>query len=121
LHPKDAKIELAKRITSDFHSAADAAAAASAFHARFARGEIVVEDLSEVLIAVPIGGIALSKVLVEAGLASSSAEAARKIQQGGVRVDREKVTDGRARIDAGRTAFVLEVGRRAVRVMPTAN
>jgi tyrosyl-tRNA synthetase len=51
-----------------------------------------------------------------AGLAASTSEASRKIQQGGVRVDREKVTDVRARIEAGRAEVILEVGRRAVRV-----
>ena len=118
LHPKDAKIGLAKRITTDFHSAEAAVEAADAFQARFARGEIVEESLTEVRVAVPPAGIALARVLVDAGLATSAAEAARKIQQGGVKIDREKVTDGRARIEAGRAAFILEVGRRAVKVTP---
>lgn len=116
LHPKDAKIALAKRITTDFHTGDAAAQAAEAFQARFARGELSEESLTEVSVVVPSGGVALSKILIEAGLATSSAEAARKIQQGGVRVDREKVTDGRARIDAGRAGFILEVGRRAVKI-----
>jgi tyrosyl-tRNA synthetase len=115
-HPKDAKADLAKRIVADFHSAADAAAAAEAFQARFARGELAVDALDEVKVSAPDGSIALARVLVEAGLATSAAEASRKIQQGGVKVDREKVTDGRARIDAARGAFVLEVGRRAVKI-----
>lgn len=119
LHPKDAKISLAKRITTDFHGAADATTAADAFQARFARGEISEETLAEVRVAVPAAGIALAKVLVEAGLATSSAEAARKIQQGGVKVDREKVTDGRARIESSRAGFLLEVGRRAVKITVT--
>ena len=118
LHPKDAKIDMAKRITADFHSMAAASDTAEAFQARFARGEISVETLANIRVAVPAGGVALSKILVEAGLATSAADAGRKIQQGGVRVDREKVTDGRARIDAARTAFLLEVGRRAVRITP---
>ena len=118
LHPKDAKIGLAKRITSDFHTDTAAAEAADAFQARFSRGEIVEEQLAEVRVLVPADGLALSKVLVEAGLATSSAEASRKIQQGGVKVDREKVIDARARIDGGRSAFILEVGRRAVRIVP---
>ncbi|MEI6246104.1 MAG: tyrosine--tRNA ligase [Acidobacteriota bacterium] len=116
LHPKDAKIALAKRITADFHSADEAAQAAEAFQARFARGEISEESLAEVRVAVPPAGVALAKILVEAGLATSSAEATRKIQQGGVKIDREKVTDGRARIEAGREGFILEVGRRAVKI-----
>ena len=117
VHPKDAKIALAKRITTDFHSADAATAAAEAFQARFTRGEISEETLTEVRVVVPAVGVALSKVLVEAGLATSSAEAARKIQQGGVKVDREKVTDGRARIEHGRADFIMEVGRRAVKVV----
>src|SRR5688572_19152790 len=40
LHPKDAKVALAKRIVADFHSAAAADAAATAFEQRFAKGEI---------------------------------------------------------------------------------
>jgi len=120
LHPKDAKIALAKRITADFHSTDAATEAADAFQARFARGEIAADTLAEVRVTMPAVGVALSKVLVDAGLATSSAEAARKIQQGGVKVDREKVTDGRARIESGRPAFILEVGRRAVKVVPVA-
>jgi tyrosyl-tRNA synthetase len=120
LHPKDAKVRLAQRITADFHSAEAAAEAAAAFNARFAKGELDETSLTEVRVAVPEGGLGLSRVLVDAGLATSAAEGTRKIQQGGVKIDREKVTDGRARIEAGRAPFVLEVGRRAVRIVPTA-
>lgn len=118
VHPKDAKITLAKRITADFHNAAAADAAAEAFQARFAKGEIDEASLDVVSVTVPADGLSLAKVLVEAGLATSSGDASRKIQQGGVKVDREKVTDSRARIESGRAAFVLEVGRRAVKVTP---
>jgi tyrosyl-tRNA synthetase len=52
---------------------------------------------------------------VAAGLAASTSEASRKIQQGGVRVDRERVTDIRTRVPAG-AMVLLEVGRRAVNV-----
>jgi tyrosyl-tRNA synthetase len=116
-HPKQAKVDLAKQVVTDFHSAAAATAAAEAFEARFARGELAVESLPTVDVAVPDGTIALSRLVVEAGLASSTSEAARKVQQGGVRVDRERATDARARIAASRGAVILEVGRRSVRVM----
>ncbi|MBP8273433.1 MAG: tyrosine--tRNA ligase [Acidobacteria bacterium] len=119
LHPKDAKVDLAKRITADFHSAGEATAAAEAFQARFARGELSEEALVEVRITVPAAGMPLAKILVEAGLATSATEATRKIQQGGVKIDREKVGDGRARIEPQRAAFILEVGRRAVKIAPT--
>jgi tyrosyl-tRNA synthetase len=116
LHPKQAKVDLARRIVADFHSSADADRAAAAFEARFARGEISADSLPEVR-AQAGGGIALAKLIVEAGLATSSSEATRKIQQGGVKIDREKVTDIKTRIDASRGSLILEVGRKAVRVI----
>jgi tyrosyl-tRNA synthetase len=120
LHPKDAKIGLAKRITGDFHSSVGAEQAAEVFQARFSRGEIAEETLTELRITVPSAGIPLAKIIVEAGLATSAAEASRKIQQGGVKIDREKVADARSRVESGRAVFILEVGRRAVKVVPTA-
>jgi tyrosyl-tRNA synthetase len=116
-HPKQTKVELATRIVGDFHGGDAARAAASAFEARFSRGELVAEDLPQVAIDVSAGPVALSRVLVDAGLAASSSEAARKAQQGGVRVDGQKVTDARQRIDATHLPVTLEVGRRAIRVV----
>jgi tyrosyl-tRNA synthetase len=116
-HPKQAKIELATRIVADFHSEADAARAAAAFEARFAHGEIAEDTLSEIHVAVVDGSIGLAKLVAEAGLAASASEATRKIQQGGVKIDRVKVVDIKTRIEAGRRTVMLEVGRRAVRVI----
>jgi len=66
---------------------------------------------------IPDGGIGLAKLVAEAGLAVSSSEAMRKIQQGGVRVDRERVTDTKRRIQSAQLPLTLEVGRKAVRVV----
>ena len=116
LHPKQAKVDLARRIVADFHSSAEADRAAAAFEARFARGELSADSLAE--IRVPVDGhIGLAKLVAEAGLATSTSEATRKIQQGGVKVDREKVMDIKTRIDASRGAVILEVGRKAVKVL----
>ena len=119
LHPKQAKVDLATRIVADFHSREAAARAAEAFEARFARGEIAVEDLEVVTVALVEPSMAVSKVLVAAGLATSASDATRKIQQGGVRVDREKVTDIKARLAPAQTEVLLQVGRRALRVRLT--
>jgi tyrosyl-tRNA synthetase len=115
-HPRQLKSDLARQVVSGFHGAAAAASAADGFDARFTRGELAVEALPEVVLAVPGDAIALSKVVLDAGLASSASEAARKIQQGGVKVDRQRVTETRMRLPKSREAFVLEVGRRAVLV-----
>ena len=115
-HPKQAKIDLAKRIVSDFHSADEAEQAAEAFEAKFSRGELAADSLPEIAVTVP-SAISLAKLVAEAGLAASTSEATRKIQQGGVKVDREKVTDIKTRIDASRGSIILEVGRKAVKVI----
>jgi tyrosyl-tRNA synthetase len=116
LHPKQAKVQLAKRIVSDFHAAEDAERAADAFEARFSRGEVNASELVEVTVVVGPEGLGLPRVVVEAGLASSSSDASRKVQQGGVKLDRERVTDIKTRIHADRRELLLEVGRRVVRV-----
>ncbi|MEO8482090.1 MAG: tyrosine--tRNA ligase [Acidobacteriota bacterium] len=116
-HPKQAKVDLAKRIVADFHSAPDAIAAAEQFEARFTRGELAAESLAEVVVTIPDAGMGLAKLVSEAGLAVSSSEATRKIQQGGVKVDRARVTDAKTRVQSGQLPLTLEVGRRAVRVV----
>jgi tyrosyl-tRNA synthetase len=118
IHPKQAKIDLAKRVVTDFHSPADANRAAEDFERRFVKKEI--DETSVVpfhLQLPPEGSIRLARLMVDAGLAESSSSAARKIQQGGVRVDRERVTDVQARVTGDRTSFLLEVGRRILRVI----
>jgi tyrosyl-tRNA synthetase len=117
IHPKQAKSTLARRITADFHGEQDAARAAEAFDARFSRGELSHDELEEIRITVSDGSIGLAKLVAEAGLAASSSEATRKIQQGGVKVDRERVTDIKTRILASQGTITLEVGRRAVRIV----
>lgn len=116
-HPKQVKTDMARQIVSDFHGVAAADAAAAAFDARFSKGELVAEELPEVAIAFAAGPVALSRLVMLAGLAASVSEAARKAQQGGVRIDGEKAVDPRQKIDAGLLPLTLEVGRRAVRIV----
>jgi tyrosyl-tRNA synthetase len=115
LHPKQAKVDLAKLIVRDFHGATEVEPAAEAFEKRFARGEIDAASLETVTVSVSGGDATLARIITDAGLAASNSEATRKIQQGGVKVDREKVADIKVRYSVGST-FILEVGRRAVRV-----
>ena len=118
-HPKQAKVDLATRIVADFHSTEAATRAAEAFEARFTRGELAIEDLPVVTVTQAEPPMAVSKLLVAAGLATSASDATRKIQQGGVRVDREKVTDIKARLTPAKSEVLLQVGRRALRVRLT--
>ena len=116
-HPKDAKVSLAKSIVSDFHGVEEANQAASEFERRFARKEIDAESLPTVTVSLgPDGSRRIANVIVDCGLATSASEAARKIDQGGVRLNGIRLTDSKARIDERRVEFTLQVGRNAVRV-----
>jgi len=117
VHPKQAKVDLAREIVTEFNDAEAASVAAAEFERVHARGELPSE-LREV--AVPFGADAdrpLTRVLVDAGLANSTSEAGRKIQQGGVKVGGEKVGDLKARVAKSSLPLVVQAGRHAVRLI----
>jgi tyrosyl-tRNA synthetase len=91
-NPRDLKVELAKRIVSDFHSREAADAAEDDFVRRFRNKETPDEVEERTLPSNQPKGWDLSLLLVTTGLAESKAEARRLIQQGGVSVDGERQT-----------------------------
>ncbi len=115
-HPKQVKAELATRIVTDFHSAGAARAAADAFERQFARRELPTE-VDEFAAEVADDGRRLSSIMVAAGLAPSNGAAARVIAQGGVRVDGVRVADRFHTVTADQPPFILQVGRRARRIL----
>jgi tyrosyl-tRNA synthetase len=116
LHPKAAKMDLARQIVAEYHSPEAAQRALEEFDRVHARRDLPSE-LPDVQVAFgsdtsrPLG-----RILVESGLAVSASDASRKIEQGGVRMNGERVTDPRARLTASDLPAVLQVGRRAVRL-----
>ncbi|MGE0349595.1 tyrosine--tRNA ligase [Hydrogenophaga sp.] len=105
-NPKDAKVSLAKEITTRFHSAAKAEAAEQDFINRSKGG--IPDDIPAVSLAgVPLG---IAPLLKSAGLAPSNSEANRLIEGGGVRVDGAVVSDKGLKLPAG--TFVVQVGKR---------
>jgi len=105
-NPKDAKVALAKEITTRFHSAAAADAAEQDFINRSKGG--IPDDIPEIAIGgAPLG---IGAVLKQANLAPSTSEANRLIDGGGVRIDGSVVSDRGLKLDAG--SFVLQVGKR---------
>jgi tyrosyl-tRNA synthetase len=105
-NPKDAKVQLAHEITARFHGRAAAEAAELDFQRRAAGG--VPDQVPEVQLSgapLPIGAL-----LKAAGLVPSSSEGLRMVEQGGVRIDGEVISDKGLRVPAGR--FVLQVGKR---------
>jgi tyrosyl-tRNA synthetase len=93
LHPKQAKIDLARRIVHDFHGQERAEDAAREFERRFTRRELPV-DVRVVELTAEEWSSSLEKRLVKCGLAESSSDARRKITQGGVRIDGHKAVLG---------------------------
>ena len=95
LHPKQAKINLASRIVEDFHGKSAAAAAAAEFDQRFSK-KAAPTDVKTVELSPEEWDSSLEKRLVRCGLAPSTSDARRKIAQGGVRINGEKVGLGAA-------------------------
>ncbi len=105
-NPKDAKVMLAKEITTRFHSAAAADAAEADFNHR-ARGGIP-DQIPEVLLSG--APLAVGAMLKAAGLVASGGEATRMIEQGGVKIDGVTISDKGLKLAAG--SFVAQVGKR---------
>lgn len=110
LHPKAAKVQLAKELVTRYHDADKAEAAERNFEQVFARGELP-EDIEEVELVANAESIWLPKLLQEAGLVKSSSEGRRMIEQQAVSIDGEKITDTEANIST-QQPLLLQVGKR---------
>jgi tyrosyl-tRNA synthetase len=105
-NPKDAKVALAKEITSRFHGAPAAESAEQDFINRSKGG--VPDEIPQVsLSGAPLG---IAQVLKQAGLAPSTSEGNRLIDGGGVRVDQAVVSDKGLKLPPG--SYVVQVGKR---------
>ena len=109
-NPREIKVAFAQEIVERFHGRAAAQAALADFDSRFRDGSMP-SDIPE--LEVPAGGdsAAITHVLKHARLVSSTSEAMRMIEQGGVRLNGEKVSDKALMLKKG-DRFVLQVGKR---------
>lgn len=113
-HPRDAKIRLAKHIITHLHTDADATAAEAEFIQVFSKKQ-VPDDMPQFKVAP--GEQSLAPLIVLASLAASNSEAMRKIREGAVSLDGEKVDDARKPVSiTGPT--VLKLGRKYARLVP---
>ncbi len=110
-NPRDVKFDFAQEIVERFHGRNAAQLAAKDFIARF-RNHEAPSDMPSVSIRT-VGGKALgiAQVLKQGQLATSTTEASRLVEQGGVKIDGEKVTDTALTLSSGRT-YVIQVGKR---------
>jgi tyrosyl-tRNA synthetase len=109
-NPRDVKLELAHEIVARFHGAAEADQAGKDFMARVSERSVPA-DLAPQTVLVDARGLRLANLLKEAGLAQSTSEANRKIEEGAVRVDGTRVTDRGLTFAAG-ADHVFQVGSR---------
>jgi len=109
-NPRDVKARFAREIVARFHSHEAAKRAEEGFESRFREGALP-DDMPEVSLKAPAGGVLISQLLRQANLTPSTSEAQRMIEQGGVKLDGERVADKGLKIPAGRTV-VAQVGKR---------
>jgi tyrosyl-tRNA synthetase len=109
-NPRDVKVMLAQELVARFHGPAAAQSALMDFENRFRQGGIP-EDLAEVVLDAPGAGLPIAQALRAAGLTATTSEALRMVDQGGVRIDGEKVTDRGLLLPVGANV-VVQVGKR---------
>jgi tyrosyl-tRNA synthetase len=112
LNPRDIKFKLAEELVARFHGVEAGRKALAAFIERFQKGALP-EDLLEMQVQSRDGRLPIANLLKEAGLADSTSEAVRLIQQGAVRIDGERVGSRDIELMAG-SCHVYQVGKRRI-------
>ncbi len=110
LHPMEAKKQLGREMVARYHSTSAAAQAEENFTKRF-RDNQTPDEMPEIILGMDEGNALLCKVLAQAELVKSNSEGRRAIQQGGVKVNGEKVSDENLEI-ACSGAYIIQVGKR---------
>jgi tyrosyl-tRNA synthetase len=109
-NPREIKVAFGQEIVARFHGSAAAERALREFEARFRQGALP-EDMPEVSLDAPEGGLPIAQLLKQAALVPSTSEALRQIAGGGVKLDGERVSDKGLVIMRG-ASVVAQVGKR---------
>lgn len=108
-NPRNIKVTFAQEIVARFHTQADAEKALADFQTRSKGG--IPDDVPEVTVTIDADNIGVAQLLKLAGLVASTSEAFRAIEQGGIKLDGEKVSDKAFMLNKG-TSVVAQVGKR---------
>lgn len=108
-NPRDIKVRFAQEIVARFHSQADAEKALADFQTRSKGG--IPDEVPEVSVTIDGDTIGVAQLLKLAGLVASTSEAFRSIEQGGIKLDGEKVSDKALTLNKG-AKVVAQVGKR---------
>jgi tyrosyl-tRNA synthetase len=109
-NPRDLKFLLAEELIERFNSKTAAVGAREDFIARFQKGAMP-DEIPEVTVNTADAAMPIAVLLKSAGLVDSTSEANRMIQQGGVKVNGNKVEDRNILIQKGEVA-IYQVGKR---------
>ncbi|MFC1802276.1 tyrosine--tRNA ligase, partial [Patescibacteria group bacterium] len=112
-NPRDAKTRLAFEIVKLYHGEEKAKEAEENFKTQFQKGEIP-EDVEEYNLSEDIN---ILDLLVKLGFVKSKSEARRKIDEGAVKIDDEKVEDYDYLITAESKNKIIKLGRKIVRLV----
>ena len=108
-NPRDIKVQLALEIVARYHSMEAAKAALHDFETRFKKNDIP-DDMPEIIIHTE-NAIGLPLVLKQSNLVSSTSEGIRMIDQGGVKINGDKIIDKTLLLQVGNT-YIIQVGKR---------
>lgn len=108
-NPRNIKVRFAQEIVARFHSQAAADKALEDFQTRAKGG--IPDEVPEVRLNIEGDSVGIAQLLKMAGLVESTSEAMRAIQQGGVKLDSEKVSDKNLQIQKN-TMVIAQVGKR---------
>ena len=108
-NPRDVKVALAEEIVERFHGKRAAEQALADFEARFRDGAMP-DEMPEIALSAGGQPMLLTQMLKQAELTPSTSEALRMLEQGGVRLDGERVSDKALKLAPG--TYVLQVGKR---------
>ena len=109
-NPRDIKFDLAEEIITRFHNSKSAQDAKNDFVKRFSNNAIP-DVIDEIEIKVSDKGVVFANLLKEIKLVSSTSDAHRMIKQAAVKIDGERVDDGKQILQEGFSA-VIQVGKR---------
>jgi tyrosyl-tRNA synthetase len=106
--PREIKARFARELITRFHDA-DAARGAEDEFKRVYGADAVPDDVEEVEVATDKPTLWIAKALSSAGLVKSTTEGKRLVEQGGVELDRTRVTDGNHQLERGKR-YLFRVG-----------
>ena len=111
-NPREYKVRFGQEIVARFHGQAAAARALEDFEARF-KQKLMPEDLQLKILKVPKDSYPVANTINDLGLTASTSEANRMIQQGGVKINGDKIADQKLALRVGET-YILQVGKRRI-------